>query len=944
MIKKNKTIIKFVAILLFFNLPHLIAQETKTNTLNPGADKIDNYVIPINIEFTNGNWESGKKILDEGLAKHSKYSDFHMLLGKYYLHYKEYDKARYALHKALEYDPNNVGAKHILVNVEEQTQRYSSAIGYVNELLEVTPYWKGLWRKKIALYEKQGNKEEAARLRKRILEIYPEDRSLLDDYIYYAGEDAREKANEGNMDEAIKILIDILNKEPDKPQHYNHLINAYLKNGDLYNALAYTDRGLKHFPNNKDLLLKKTGILAAQNRYDELLPFLLQKGMTEQYNYYLLQAAQTAKDQQPAVLYGKVFTQNPGNYEAFSYVFNDAMNKHQYQEALNILNTYRNRIGNSKEIAVRELEVYQRMGNTSRADALTLELFEQYPDDYDIKHEYVQVKLKEAKNHMKSEQYENAISNWKEIIKYGEDDLVHLAKLSKYDAYYQLSDYNKAHSILNQLIDEHSENVELYIKKASIYYKKEQFNLALSAYERAIQLAKPSEKERHLSGYADMMTNIIKFLDVQYRYDISYRLVKRWLEQDPTNELALHYAFNLANLMGENKAKLKYANMGHELYPENIFFTIKLAEIASEEPDAYEQVFQDLNNKLGKHPYHKELIDAFTDLTSTYGRKLIKDKESQKAIAKIDTALYYAPDSRVLKYTKGLAFEQLHQYDSAYYYQSYYKPETMEADSFKQHLQYLDFRSKPNQVGLNHLRSRHGDNPSISTISAFEYTRFGDKNTYTGRANYTGRALGKGIQIQGEWSYVWNDKTYTTINAAWANKFFPRWNFNGSIYRYVDFADGIQFEAGVGYREFYKNEMPTTIENTTMYNIVIGTTKQINSFRLNARFNNFLLDETYMYNLSLDNRYFLSSPQNYIMGVASIGTSPDVELVNYHLYDGFDIFNTMVGAGFGHMLYKNISMSVLGTWYNYKTNNTSSENIEDFKNLYNIYLHIHVAF
>ncbi|WP_034256347.1 YaiO family outer membrane beta-barrel protein [Arenibacter latericius] len=951
MIKVYNAIIGILFVpLLLINLS-VSAQETTSPqnaapiVLDPASDKNDNYVILANNEFIKGEWESGKEILDEGLAQYPKYSDFHMLAGKYYLNYKEYDKARYSLHKALEYNQNNVEAKHILVNVEEQTQRYSSAIGYVNDLLEVTPYWKGLWQKKIELYEKQGNKEEAARLRKRIFEIYPGDKSIQDDYFYYAGGQAREKAKEGKVDEAIKIYKDIVNKQPNEIKNYFYLINEYTKIGDLYNALIYTEQGLKQFPNNEDLILKKAGILSEQNRYSELLPFLLQEGIMDQYDYYQLQAAQAAKNQEATVIYGKIFARNPGNYEAFSHVFGDALSRHQYQEALNILNTYRQIGGNTKDLAVMELEVYQKMGNTSRADALILQLFNQFPDDSDIRQAYVEVKMKEAKDKINAKEYESAIRDWKEVIRYGEQDVQLLGKNAVYDAYLQLDEFDKASNILSQLIEEQPENINLHVKRASIYYKQEQYNQALTAYERTIQLAEPSVKERHLSGYADMMAKIIKTLNEQYKYDVSYELVKRWIDLAPTNSLALHYAFNLAHLTGDHQAKKKYAEIGNSLYPENIYFTIKLAEIKSEASDLYyNQIFHNLYRELNKYPHNQELIDALISLTSKYGSNLLKHKQSQEAIEKIDTALYYAPDNKALKYTKGLAFEQLHQYDSAYYYQSFYEPEIMEYNSFKQHLQYLGFKSKANQVGIIHLLSRHGDNHSISSASTLEYTRFEDNNTYTGRVNYTGRPLGKGIQIQGEWSHKWNKETYTMINVAWANRFFPHWNLNGSIFRYVDFAGGMQFEVGLGYREFYKKEMQLVFESSAMYNVVVGATKNINSYRLSAKFNNFLLHETYMFNLSFDHRYFLSSPNTYIMAVGSIGTSPEVELVDYQLYDGFDILNTMVGGGFGHMLYENISIGILGSWYNYKANTSPTQNLENYNNLYNIYLQLHVAF
>ena len=70
--------------------------------------------------------------------------DMRWLMGKYYYQFKNYDQSRYQLIKCIENEYNHVQAKQLLVNVEEETKHYSSAICYVNELLEVNPYWRGL--------------------------------------------------------------------------------------------------------------------------------------------------------------------------------------------------------------------------------------------------------------------------------------------------------------------------------------------------------------------------------------------------------------------------------------------------------------------------------------------------------------------------------------------------------------------------------------------------------------------------------------------------------------------------------------------------------------------------------------------------------------------------------------------------------------------------------
>ena len=133
-----------------------------TSSIGTNNDPLlpEDYAKIVQEHFANEEWEEGKTLLEEGLGRYPKVSDLQWLMGKYWHHKKDYDQARYHLIKAIEDNYNNVNAKQLLVDVEENTQNYSSAICYVNELLEVNPYWRGLWRRKIDLYRKQGNDVE----------------------------------------------------------------------------------------------------------------------------------------------------------------------------------------------------------------------------------------------------------------------------------------------------------------------------------------------------------------------------------------------------------------------------------------------------------------------------------------------------------------------------------------------------------------------------------------------------------------------------------------------------------------------------------------------------------------------------------------------------------------------------------------------------------------
>lgn len=942
-------------------------------------DDRSDYAISANAEFNNDNWEEGKRIVDTGLKKYPKDSDLRMLLGKYYLHKEQYDKSRYELKKALEQNPDNVDAKQILVNVEMATKRYSSAICYVNELLEVNPYWKGLWQKKIELYRLQGNTVEVNRLLKRLKQIYPEDSVLHTNYLYETEMFALSKRKEGKIEESISLRSELINQEPQNPRHYTGLANDYLNAGDYYNALASIERGLTYAPTDMDLVLMKMGLLSDQLRYNELLNFMQQQMhinnspvLRQQYNYYLLEAARHVKNNEAATLYGKILDGNHGHDEAFNYVFNDLYERGQYEEAMFILNRYKEARGESKQILLKELSLNKKMGNTGRVSELTKFLFTQNPDDADLKDEYAKIVFEEAKINLAEERYAASIDNLREVIQYGDDKMEEEAQKNLFNANVALGNYHTALVVLNDILQNEPDNIEFYLKKADVLLKLERYPDALTAYEQVLNMTDDEEKLRHLVGYGEMVTQVIKRLNEEYRYKEALDYVERWLGQDPVNNDALHYAVNLSHRIKKIEEMYSYAMLGNEFYPDDIFFKVKMAEYESLESNNYAEIYEDLHYEIIKSPYHETLINAFAQISENYAQSLIKEDKSEQGIAVLDSALMYAPGNKSLAYMKGIAFEKMHQFDSAYYYQSFYEPSLLELSDFKQHLNYLGSKNYKNQIGIYHLRSKHGDSYTFNSISTIEYSRFEKLDTYIGRVNYAGRDTGKGYQIQGEWSHTWNERIHTRIDLAGANMFFPKIMLNASAFMELPLLGGLEGEIGVGYRwlpdkvqEGIRIEGADTLnvsylqQQPHLGNLVLGVTKELEPWRLNIRLNNYILSNEqaivsldgtdierkhqtqWFFNLSTQIRYHLNSPKNYIMGMASVGTAPDVDLINYQLYEIFSSMNTMVGAGIGRMISKTVSAGIIGTWYNYPTD---LENYDKFRNLYNVYLNIHVEF
>ena len=208
------------------------------NSYGIGKDKkVEQYEKSVKDLFVDDRWEEGMKILREGLRLYPESSELNGLAGSYYYQLKDYDNARYFLVRAVKDTPDNVNAKSLLVNVEEETGNYSSAICYVNELLEVTPYWPGLWKRKIGLYRRQGNNIEADRLLKRLVQIYPNDTTIRQDYLDRLEENYLRERKAGDKVAAIEALQELLANDKSQEVYYLDLTNLLLQQGSPESAL-----------------------------------------------------------------------------------------------------------------------------------------------------------------------------------------------------------------------------------------------------------------------------------------------------------------------------------------------------------------------------------------------------------------------------------------------------------------------------------------------------------------------------------------------------------------------------------------------------------------------------------------------------------------------------------------------------------------------------------
>ena len=307
--------LSIIAMALFISMNTLAQKNDTEKTHLPRY-----YVAHAKESIQGEKWSAAKPYLDEGLKHYPDDPDLNWLMGRYHHHNSDLRNARHYLIRAIQNDGSHVDAKRMMITVEEESQNYSSAIGYCNELLEVIPYEKTLWNRKIELYRKMGNTELADNLLRRLAKVYPDDSLIRRNVDYQYELDYQSKMKEGKLKEASDNLQSLIDNNPRRLQYYIDLINVYKRRGMYDSAIATATAGIAQLGNNQQLVTQKVNLLCAAGRTQEALNFigeLKKKGggaylATLQKNV-MAEAAQAARLSDPYEMTAKMYDMGIGS-------------------------------------------------------------------------------------------------------------------------------------------------------------------------------------------------------------------------------------------------------------------------------------------------------------------------------------------------------------------------------------------------------------------------------------------------------------------------------------------------------------------------------------------------------------------------------------------------------------------------------------------------------
>lgn len=904
--------------------------------------------------------EQAKEVLDKGAKVHPTDPNIRWLLGRYYYEKQDLDMARYNLIKAVEGDYNHVDAKQLLVKVEDESGHYSSAICYVNELLEVNPYWRGLWRRKIELYRKMGNDVEADRLLVRISQIYPDDSGLKKDLSYSYEMSYLKYRKAGNLAEATKYLEKLIATDPDNAETYLALSNMYLQQGYTDRAYEVASRGAERFPANIDMLRKKVGILCEQGRYTEALIYVKKRmavsnspALRSYYSSLLVEAAQIARESDPYVMYGKIY-ESTHSREALDYLLSTSLTRGYYEDARYYLAEAKKRDGrDNPTLLYKEYMLERRFGNDREASALLNRLYRANPNDHDVTYEMVKAQYDEADRMMLNNDFASAIPCVQFVVKNEKEDssLVVSAQERLATCYTMLKRYNEALATVEAL-KEYYPAYPLYVeRKGEILNQMGHVPAALDLYYVAYNDTATINRDIYAMAYEETAVPYIKKLMQDGASSRAYYEAQRLLEVNPDSDLGLRYAINASALLGKTDEFEQYAQIGAEKYPNDLFYKVKVAQ-SLDEKGKYDESLELLRVQLEDYPDNPDVTGAYSNSSELYALDLIRDNDPEAALAVVDSALVFDEKNNSLLYTKGLAYEKMHYLDSAYIYQLHYEPVISEVDEYNQHMRGLLNRSYKNQVGLYYLHSRPASEDVITSIASVEYMRSGAKNDFSGRINY--KSLdgnmnpddvnedidegGTGIQLQAAWTHRFKRAWSLNVNLAWANDYFPKWVANVGATK--SFKKDWELNLNLGYRRL--------IDDNNMFSLTPTVSKMWDPVLTSLKLDLITVNSEFYYNLTGQVKFYLNQDRRTnITAMAGIGNYPEITLLDNGIVTGYQYHKTssMVGLGGTVMLTRNFSMGVLGTWYNYF--NPYSDVIETapkHRNIYNVELQLYVNF
>lgn len=319
--------------------------------------------------------------------------------------------------------------------------------------------------------------------------------------------------------------------------------------------------------------------------------------------------------------------------------------------------------------------------------------------------------------------------------------------------------------------------------------------------------------------------------------------------------------------------------------------------------------------------------------------------QPEPVIPLMDSVLVLDPKHNEAHILLSLAYERMHQYDSAYHHQAKYHPLPEEVFANRRHLHSLAMRSHNNNLDLEYQYARRSSKDELTHNAYARYTHswtrdiLGVNVGYAGRESYADAEEGEnysggtGIQLGAEYTHNFDSLPIPlalTLQGSWASKFFPRWTASIALAEELPY-DWTLTER-LGWRRIKDREM--TSENYHLLSLDLFVSKPIGQFILIPTFNTYLMltptdpvKANVFFSGSFKMQYFpIEGDRSCIFASAGVGNAPESTLLNNSMPVQFANLNTYVSGGVYWVFTDNLAANFTTSWYTQEVKKSYTRN------------------
>lgn len=955
----NKSIFIFIAILL-----------SQLNIYAQVYDSSDLYFEEAKKDISEQNFTRAAKMSWRGLQLAPDDLDLKTLLGKANLQLGRYDTARYVLKQVYEKRRKDIDILQYLVTIEHTTQRYSDAICFVNELLEITPYSRGWWRRKILIYKEMGNLEEAERALKRLYQIYPNDTEIQQDYNYIMLDDGIDAIKNKRFEDADEVYNTVIENDPSNKQAYIGLIRNELAKGSPEIALQYTNRALLSIPDDIELVEKKVGLLQELGRHEQAIVYIKSLDQTKFNDLhkitlpYLMQESASFNEYNDSYEINKKLVELNGNSDSQNYVINNALGKGYDVDAEYFIKKGIKKSPNNKKLLVQLKELYRPIKDKERFEKEVIALHEKFPNDADITNDYNLVMYDRAKTYVENRQFDLAMPIFEELVSF--PDFTKEAEQQIYGIYMAQNRYDEATDQIDKLIGLEPDNPEHLVRKSTLYQQMELFDDALEI-TRDLEQNYPLN-QRYPSIYVDQIEAYATYLMREQRYNAVLPVVEDGLTRENNNKRLLNIAINASSAIPDYQKGINYSESALSFYPNNKDFKLKLSNLLSLNKE-YDRSVAILDSLKSTYPYDRKLKNTLAEVLFFRARDQEEEGLVDQALTNYDSAvalnpndsgslmrmvnlhitqkpyeesldfinkkLEEKPDDNFLKYKKGIVFELLQQYDSAYYYQKFREIDNpYERQEWNLALETLRAAKLKNQLAATYTKATSDSVAFSTSIASLGYShKYDDKNTFGADVNYAARRSGVGVQAGVNYSRIFSPTLYANASLLIGTKFFPKFTLSANAYKGLN--NGYEAQVGIRFARLQNDVNFMTLN--------LGGTKTWEDILLSSKLSIMRDDKFTYFNLMAQAKINVNTQKDFVTIIVSGGSAPFDDQLPEGEAVFLDFSNILIGAGYGHNISPRTALVLNGTWTNFKSPITDSTSLF-FINQYNLSLTIITKF